>query len=360
MGTNPQHKNTDTCWRSNLISVIIPAYNVADLLPTAISSVVSQRPASGHALEPFEIVIVDDGSTDDTAAVVRAASKRDPRVRLVSRPHGGPGLARNTGLAACEGDRVVFVDADDRLLPGALDELASAMPAEPGSIVIAGHTESGWHAASGRIVDQVLRPVAIREALGPGTAFRRYVYGRIPSVVWAAMFSRSLFNDIRFRECSPHADAEIMPRLIRSAGHVILIPGVVYEYRRRPGSVVDSVSESRLNSIRVQRGLLKLASTRPNQPMLRSAGRRAVIGSAFGLAAFITQKRHLGTVVDIERWARCIRRTAGVRDITRWMFVDPWLRPTYRLYAASVLLGPRTAWIVDRVARRMRHVRDSR
>jgi glycosyltransferase involved in cell wall biosynthesis len=97
------------------ISVIIPSYNAADLLPRAVESVLRQtRPAD-------EIIVVDDGSTDDTAEVCR---KFDGRVRYIRRENGGLSAARNTGLSASTGEWFLSLDADDALYPQALQVLA--------------------------------------------------------------------------------------------------------------------------------------------------------------------------------------------------------------------------------------------
>ena len=98
------------------ISVVIPSYNCAALLPRAIESVLAQsRPAD-------ELIVVDDGSTDDTAAACGAFGSA---VRYVQRPNGGLAAARNTGIAASTGDWFLFLDADDTLYSHALATLAA-------------------------------------------------------------------------------------------------------------------------------------------------------------------------------------------------------------------------------------------
>lgn len=97
------------------ISVVIPAYNAAKWLSSALASVCSQsRPAD-------EILIVDDGSTDGTGDLCRTFSEN---VRYIRRENGGLSAARNTGVAATFGDWILFLDADDTLVPGALEALA--------------------------------------------------------------------------------------------------------------------------------------------------------------------------------------------------------------------------------------------
>lgn len=97
---------------STAVSAVIPTYNRAHLVTRAIRSALA-------ALSPGdEVVVVDDGSTDDTAAAVEAFG---PAVRLLRRPHEGAGAARNAGLAAAHGSLVAFLDSDDEWFPDKID-----------------------------------------------------------------------------------------------------------------------------------------------------------------------------------------------------------------------------------------------
>ena len=108
--------------RRSSISVIIPTYNRAGLVVEAINSVLAQtRPAD-------EIIVVDDGSTDDTDAVL---SQFERSVSVVRQPNGGLSAARNRGLAAATGDIVLFLDSDDLLMPTCIEHVLESMEAHP-------------------------------------------------------------------------------------------------------------------------------------------------------------------------------------------------------------------------------------
>ena len=89
----------------------MPGYNAEGHIAEAIGSVLGQTYAD------WELIVVDDGSTDGTASVVKGLSARDARIRYVYRENGGQAAARNTGLRASRGDLVAFLDADDLWLP---------------------------------------------------------------------------------------------------------------------------------------------------------------------------------------------------------------------------------------------------
>ncbi|MDP6415706.1 MAG: glycosyltransferase, partial [Gammaproteobacteria bacterium] len=118
------------------VSVIIPAYNSASYLRQAVDSVLSQRDTS------YELIIVDDGSTDDTRTVLQAY---EDRIRYVYQDNQGVSAARNHGLRLAQGEFVVFLDADDFLLPNKLAEQVSHFEARPSLGIV----HSGW-----RLVNQ--------------------------------------------------------------------------------------------------------------------------------------------------------------------------------------------------------------
>lgn len=105
------------------ISVVVPLYNKGTFVEEALRSVLAQRPAV------LEVLVIDDGSTDDGPARVRAID--DPRVTLVTQPNGGVSAARNHGIQRARGDLLAFLDADDRYQPGylaAVTALAEQFP----------------------------------------------------------------------------------------------------------------------------------------------------------------------------------------------------------------------------------------
>ncbi len=108
------------------LSYVIPSYNRAAVLPAAAESVLSQL------LPGDELVIVDDGSSDGTPAVLSALQQRwSALLTVVLQANAGPGAARNTGIAAARGDWIGFLDSDDILLPGAVALARAAVERQP-------------------------------------------------------------------------------------------------------------------------------------------------------------------------------------------------------------------------------------
>lgn len=110
--TPQQQRDLQVQHGSIQLSVVIPAYNASAYISESLASVLAQTDSP-----PFEIIVVDDGSRDSTGELVQA---RFPGVRLLRKDNGGPGSARNLGVENARGEVIVFIDADDVMLPGRL------------------------------------------------------------------------------------------------------------------------------------------------------------------------------------------------------------------------------------------------
>ncbi|MGH7566603.1 MAG: glycosyltransferase family 2 protein [Gemmatimonadota bacterium] len=118
-----------------LVSTIVPVHNRPLLLTDAVESVLSQ------SYRPLEVLIVDDGSTDETAGVAdRLATEHAREVQVLHVPHGGPGLAREAGRRHARGEFIQYLDSDDMLLPEKFERQVSTLRAEPESGVCYGMT----------------------------------------------------------------------------------------------------------------------------------------------------------------------------------------------------------------------------
>ena len=107
------------------LSIVIPVYNTRDYLAACLESVLEPE------TDELEIIVVNDGSTDDSGAVAAAYAERCPtRIRVITTENGGLGAARNVGLVAAQGDFVFFLDSDDRLAEGALVEMLAELTPE--------------------------------------------------------------------------------------------------------------------------------------------------------------------------------------------------------------------------------------
>lgn len=162
-------------------SAVMPAYNAEVSISRAIESVLAQ------SFDDWELVVVDDGSKDATADVVRGFADRDPRVKLVSQENAGCGAARNTAVLASRGEYLLRFDADDELLPEYMERMAGFIAQRPGYDI---YSCNGYH----------LYPDGTRRLARPGERYEREQSFTLEDMFAAthiftiAVFSRDLFD----------------------------------------------------------------------------------------------------------------------------------------------------------------------
>jgi glycosyltransferase involved in cell wall biosynthesis len=127
------------------ISVIVPVYNTASWLDQCVASVLSQT------FQDFELILVDDGSTDDSGRLCEAWATRDPRVVVIHTPNGGVSSARNRGIAAARGEYLAFIDSDDWVDAELLEVLLSGMTTDVDWSVCGLKTAGGGDGSESRI-----------------------------------------------------------------------------------------------------------------------------------------------------------------------------------------------------------------
>lgn len=198
-----------------LVSVIIPTYNYGHFIAEAIASVLSQ------SYRNFEIIVIDDGSTDSTKDVVSSF----PAVRYLHQANQGIAPARNAGLHASRGEFLVFLDADDRLLPDTLMVGVASLRANPESAFVSGQRE--LISKNGKSLPSP--PINCIQS----DHYRAFLYSNYIGTVGQVMFRRSILAAVNGFDCSVPGcdDFELYLRLTRSYP-VQCHDKVVLQYRR--------------------------------------------------------------------------------------------------------------------------------
>jgi CDP-glycerol glycerophosphotransferase len=208
------------------ISAVVPVYNVEDYLDECLASLVRQT----H--RDMEILIVDDGSTDSSLAIAQRYAAGDDRIRIVQRPNGGLGAARNTGIEHATGEYLAFLDSDDVLPPTAYATLLRSLEAT-GSDFATGNVHR--LTATGTSQAPFLRSVFMRDR--PKThvkTFRDLLSDRIvPNKLWRRSFWDE--HGFRFPEGMLHEDIPVVIPAQFLARSVDVISTPVYYYRVREG-----------------------------------------------------------------------------------------------------------------------------
>ncbi len=261
------------------VSVIIPCWNAAASIERALGSILDERDI------PLECVVVDDGSTDGTADVVRAIAARDPRVLLLEAPaNEGVSAARNRGLRAVRGEWLTFLDSDDRLLPGGLAAMYRAA-VSTGALAVVG--QRIWSDGIGTwITAQYDRPdirLPGRKSLrrNPGLMFYAAGHGKL--------VHRSCREDLWFAGRVLGDQPWTIRALLRAGDRIEVIGDVVYEWARpRPGNEFASITAAKHGSARLAAEAVRVAiralrevADEADRVLPDAADRQAVVAGYF-------------------------------------------------------------------------------
>lgn len=229
------------------ISVVVPVWNAGRYLRDALDSIRRQT------FRNFEVILVNDGSTDDSENICQEYCMLDPRFIVISQPNAGVSKARNTGIEAARADWISFMDADDIMMPGCLNTLYDAADHDRARIVVGSFRR-------GR--DSRLETLRCRKGTGikqprlldAGKAIEMGLYQkRILNNPWGVIFNKKLFigeNPLRFRD-GRYEDLDLFYRAFDRLEYVAVTDEVVYLYRDNPGSFINVWSDSRLDVLDV-------------------------------------------------------------------------------------------------------------
>ncbi|MFL5863040.1 MAG: glycosyltransferase [Solirubrobacteraceae bacterium] len=280
------------------LSVVIPAYNAAATVRSAVSSALEQtRPV-------LEVIVVDDGSTDGTSAVVNAID--DPRVRLVSRTNGGPSAARNTGIAQARGEWVAFLDSDDLWMPRYAERAAAALTASanPGFAYTDAYVfDAGrGQVRRGTAMDAIDPPPPDRESFLIALLRRNFIFtsATVPATVLAAVggYDETLTLSEEY---------DLWLRILVAGFDPLWMGGLLAIYRLHPGQASHQALGLRQGSQRVYHGLRveDMPSAAVRQALLarRASSDRevAIVAGAAGWASRARLGRHV--LGRIRKWA---------------------------------------------------------
>jgi len=270
------------------ISVVVPFYNNEDLLGDCLTSIAAQT------CTDLQVIMVDDGSTDGSAAIASAQASADPRFRLIRVPNGGPGSARNRGVAAATGEFLAFVDADDMLPP---DAYATMLPVlqRSGSDFVTGAVR---RLSADGLADSGLHARAIK-ARRLGTQISRTPELFYDISVFNKLFRRSFWDGcgLTFPEGMLWEDLVAMTRAHVLASAVDVITEPVYYWRDRDKGA-PSITQSRtdIRNLRDRITALELIE--------------AFLGER-GTAAMLRQHQHKALVNDLWLYITDLSRTSA-------------------------------------------------
>ena len=279
-------------------SVVIPVYNSARYLPEALASVLMQKDFA-----EIEAICIDDGSTDDSAAILDFWEKRDSRLRVLRQANAGPGVARNAGLDVARGEYICFLDADDRLSSGAALRAAYEQAKSDGLdvLVAAGSVmaEDGNVERRDAYLNRSLLPAT--RVFGP-EALATGLYLVAPMTPWAKLFRRKFLEEkqLRFPPLKRSEDFPFVQLALSLAGRI--------------GAVSQSIADHRVEVA------ASLESTKDETPLIFAEAER-IFRESLSKRKLLPQFRPAADVSSVVRLAynlRSVRFFANFKSVAQY------------------------------------------
>lgn len=251
-------------------SIIIPVYNVEGYLDRCMNSVVNQK------FTDYEVILVDDGSTDNSGKMCDAYAERYDFVSVYHKENGGLSDARNYGLDRAAGEYILFVDSDDYISEDACDTLYSSAVENNADIVI-GHSIVLRKSPQMEKFENIARDNFKYNKSYTG---EEYLYGCLSGgalsvEAWRSLYRKAFLidNGLRFEKNITHEDEEFTPRVLLKAKNVVLSPISFYYYdNSRTNSIMNASSLSAKKAkdcISIYCELLELYHTIENRKLKR-------------------------------------------------------------------------------------------
>lgn len=213
--------------REPLCSIIVPIYNVEELLPRCIDSLIGQQ------YQNIEIILVNDGSTDSSEAICREYLNRDSRIKLINKENGGLSSARNAGLKLSKGEYILFVDSDDYVTSDFCSVGVDGFLNHNADVVIFGF--NNIFVDTNKIIEKHCRKsrVISKEEALKGTL----IDGYINSLAWNKAYKRELFDNIKYPEGMVFEDVGTTYKIFDKANTIYISSNITYNYELRNGSI---------------------------------------------------------------------------------------------------------------------------
>lgn len=215
------------------VSVIVPVYNVEEYLERCINSILNQT------YRNIEIILVDDGATDESGKICDDYEKKDERIRVIHKKNGGLSSARNAALDVVRGEFITFVDSDDYISNYYIELLYKALCDANADISVCDFKKGTENNYSFKKNNYSKKQVFLSEAcLEQWHSHNK----KNETVAWGKLYKADLFGNIRFPVGKIHEDIYVTHCLVARARKICFIKTELYYYFQRAGSIIKENS----------------------------------------------------------------------------------------------------------------------
>lgn len=220
------------------LSIVIPAYNVEQTLERCVESVLRQK------FRDFQVILVDDGSTDRSGEICDELSKRDHRIQVVHQPNKGLSAARNAGIKKSKGEYITFIDSDDYIHGDTLKPLMDilAIHHEYDFIEYPVDQYVGKRGKQRRLFFRQQQFNDMRTYWYETEAFKH-------AYAWNKIYRRELFQDVKFPVGMKFEDIHTLPRLLENCRTVATVNEGLYYYYHNPKGITETADGEALSNL---------------------------------------------------------------------------------------------------------------
>lgn len=222
--------------KKELISIIVPIYNVEEYLEKCIESIIKQT------YENLEIILVDDGSTDNSGKICDIYAKKDERIKTIHRENSGVSVTRNIGLENCNGEYIGFVDPDDYISPTMYEILYDTLKRNNADISMC-----SYQCFDSEKIEFTKSNNEI--SYNKNEALKELILDKdITSHLWNKLYKKDLFNEVSFPINKIYEDVGTIYFVLEKANLIIYNKSIQYAYFQRSTSLCNSISEKKMNN----------------------------------------------------------------------------------------------------------------
>ena len=331
----------------NLVSVIVPVYNILDCLERCVDSLLAQT------YKKMEILLVDDGSTDGTGTLCDQLAEKDSRIRVFHKENGGSSSARNLGILQARGGYLGFVDSDDYVEPDMYERLLEVLRQHQGLMAQVGRNEID---AQGNRLPDICVPPPKLESVSAENFLRELLLHRGDCSFCTKLIHRSLFfpedaSPRLFPEGMLNEDFYLMIQMLSDSPQIWSLPGYCYHVFYRIGSNTRKQTKEEFSPVFVDivnNADMVYDKVVRDFPQLESEAIRFNLYQRLDYLLHIPISRMTGENRMYRQVVAYLR--AHRRDICR----NPWLTRKNRVYLMLFATAPRTVRRIHRMTMKVR------
>ena len=208
-----------------LVSIVVPVYNVEKYLRECIDSILSQT------YKKLEIILVDDGSTDESGKICDEYVKKDSRIKAIHKENGGLSSARNTGLDIATGKYISFIDSDDYVTENFIEKMYNALQENKAEMAQCLFTKDKF--------ESVKMQIEVLDSEQAIEYWNDIQYHNFFVIACNKLYNLKLFENLRFPLGKISEDAFTTYKVFDKAKKIVIIPDILYYYRSTPDSITN-------------------------------------------------------------------------------------------------------------------------